>query len=244
MEKETQNISKRLPQEQSSVELREAVIKNLEAALDLIPKLPIHELNVENLEKVEPGTYILNEPPPVDFIKEIPKFMNGESEIGLFCAQGRWIIQINKYLLSKTPSTLKCFEKDRVFQIDMHSHPGTDPGAEQPSEEDIEYLNSTIDGYNYIISENGILEFHIPNDFSEKNITISYCKKIWKDWILEGLKLTEEEFNNIDAWKLKKQFFEKFFGLKVIPWEKISEIKKILDKDQLRIDRYNQILLS
>ena len=235
MEKEFQQMPDFFPQGSCSRdEIKEAVLNHLEATLDLIPGLPIGELNLKNLEQIDSGTYTLNERPPLAFIKELPKFKGGKAEVGLFCIQGKWLIFIGEKLEINLPVILASVNSEGIFQLDMHSHPATHPSAEQPSGYDIPELESTIDGYNYLIGEKGLIEFHLPAKLPGGYSKIYDHSKAWEYWILEELKLFEDEFNERGGRKLKRQFYENFFGLRIIPWENEEEIKRVLVKENLK----------
>ena len=45
---------------------------------------------------------------------------------------------------------------------------------------------------------------------------------------MEDLNLSKTEFNERGGWELKREFFEKYFGLRTIPWENRAEIEGIL----------------
>jgi len=53
-------------------------------------------------------------------------------------------------------------------------------------------------------------------------------RKAWSHWINDELKMTKDEFEKIGGWEMGKRFYEKFFGLRTIPWENAKEIDSIL----------------
>ncbi len=218
-----------LPKKPHSWEdLRVAVRKNLDATLGLVDPLPAQDISLSGLENTDSGTYFLKDRPTVSFMKKLPDFRGGEGEVGLFCIKGRWFISLNDGLETSLPDTLSAVQHDGIFQADIHSHPGDDQGAEQPSREDISKLNSTIDGKNYIISKKGLIEFQKPKKLPGGFTNVNDTERAWRYWIVEELKLSEEEFNKRGGWELKKEFYIKYFGLRTIPWEKETEIASIL----------------
>jgi hypothetical protein len=220
-----------LPQGPHSwTELRDAVLNNLGETINLIPLLPLDSIDLESLETVAPGTYRLYQRPDFDLLRELPLFAEGKREVGVFCIYGNWMITLGDGLRIDLPDTLKSIERDRLFQLDMHTHPGTDPGTEQPSDEDIHKLNSTIDGYQYIFNGKGILEYHLPHQMPGGFTDPIDVGRAWEYWVVQELGLSQEEYEEVGAWEVKRQFFEHFFGLKQIPWEDRSKIEAILDK--------------
>jgi hypothetical protein len=226
-----------LPQKPHSWEqLRVAVRGNLDATLRLIPPLPAADLAIPSLETTVPGTYALSERPTIGLMRALPSFKNGDAEVGLFCVNGKWLISLNKGMETTLPNTLTAIQHDGIFQADIHSHPGDDAGAEQPSREDISKLSSTIDGRNYIISNKGLIEFQRPQNLPGGSSELYDSERAWRNWITEELKLTEDEFNQRGGWELKKEFYAKFFGLRTISWENEEEIENILSaKEQLKV---------
>jgi len=112
----------------------------------------------------------------------------------------------------------------------MHSHPGDDPGSEQPSDDDIFLLDTTIDNSQYIISNAGLIEYHLP-----ENLPGGYpasetynLHPAWRHWIVNDLKLSEAEYVKKGGWELRKEFYEKFYGMRTIPWDYTMEIEAIL----------------
>ena len=112
----------------------------------------------------------------------------------------------------------------------MHSHAGLGPDIEQPSYHDLYQLNSSTDGYNYIINKNGLVEFHLPEQLPGGFTHLFEQQEAWTYWITQELKLTEDEYEKIGGWELKKQFYELYFGLRSIPWDDEEAIERILDK--------------
>lgn len=225
-----------LPKKPHSWEqLRVAVRSNLDATLGLIVPLPIQDLGLPQLETVGVGTYTLESRPSVDFMRELPNFRNGSAEIGLFCVNGKWLIKINEGMETTLPDNLRAIQRDGIFQADIHSHPGVDPGSTQPSDEDLDHLSSTIDGKHYLISNSGMVEYQKPATLPG-GYANSYHRRAWEYWIREEIKLTEEEYNKRGGWKLKREFYEKFFGLRLIPWENEEEIERLLaEKEALHV---------
>lgn len=219
-------------------DLKEAVLGNLDATLDLIPTLPATELNLTTLQGIETGTFLMRVKPSINLLRELPEYKEGAGEVGIFCIKGRWLISLNIGVHTNLPDTLTAIQHENVFQIDMHTHPGDDPGSRQPSNEDIFKLNSTIDGKNYIISKAGLIEFqwtgNLPGNYSHP----TDVHGAWKHWIVEDLKLSEDEYNTRGGWKLKEEFYKKFFKLKIIPWENADEIEDILTSgERLKINK-------
>lgn len=225
-----------IPKKPYSLEqLRIAVRNNLDATLGLVAPLPIQELSLTQLERIEPGSYTLLVRPSVGFLKQLPNFRNGTAEVGLICISGTWIVSVNEGMKTILPALLKAVQNDGIFQADIHSHPGDDPGSTQPSNEDIDVLSSTIDGKHYLITNSGMVEYQKPATLPG-GYTNDYHRKAWEYWIVEELKLSEEEFNQRGGWELKKEFYTKFFGLRTIPWENQEEIERLLaEKEALHI---------
>jgi hypothetical protein len=218
--------------------LKKAVLENLNATVDLIPTLPATEVNLATLQEIEAGTYLLRERPSINLLRELPEHKEGVGEIGIFCINGRWLISLNNDTETYLPDTLTAIQHEGLFQADMHTHPGDDPGSRQPSNEDIYKLNSTIDGKNYIISKAGLIEFQWTGNLPGNNSHPTDVHKAWRHWITEDLKLTEDEFNKRGGWELKEEFYEKFFNLRTIPWENTDEIEGILmGREELKIDK-------
>lgn len=230
-----------LPKKPHSWEqLRVAVRGNLDATLGLIPPLPTTDLAMPYLETTASGTYALSARPTTELMRGLPNYKNGSAEVGLFCVNGMWLISLNEGMETTLPETLTAIHSDAIFQADIHSHPGDDPGAEQPSREDISKLSSTIDGRNYIVSNKGLIEFQRPQNLPGGSSNLHDAERAWKYWITEELKLTKDEFNQRGGWELKKEFYTKFFGLRTIPWENQEEIENILAaKEQLKVDSSN-----
>ena len=110
-------------------DLRVAVLGNLRATIGLLEQIPLQEQTVEELNGIEYGTYVLPETPTVGLLKLFPDYKNGTAEIGLFCIDGQWIISLNEGLEAKLPNPLSAIQHDGIFQADVHSHPGDDPGS-------------------------------------------------------------------------------------------------------------------
>lgn len=218
-------------------DLSKAVLENLDATIDLIEPLPTAEISLESLEKVEPGIYLIPKRPTIDLLRQLPKFKDGTAEVGIFCVNGKWIVSISEGLHASLPHTLEAIEHSHVFQADMHSHPGDDPGSRQPSDSDIYRLDSTVDGKNYIISNTGLIEFELTGNLPGGYTSQRDVHKAWTHWIRVDLKITEDdEFNQRGGWDLKEEFYRKFFNMKIIPWQDIEKIENILlSKEQLRI---------
>lgn len=216
-------------------DLRKAVRSNLDATVDLISPLPTPDITLSSLEGLKPGTYALKQRPSVELLRQLTEYKNGSGEVGLICINGKWLISLNESLNTHLPNILTAIQHDGIFQADIHSHPGDDPGSEQPSDDDIFKLDSTIDGRNYILSRAGVIEFQRPRDLPGGYTKIHDAHKAWTYWIRKELKLTEDKFDKRGGWELKRKFYETFFRLRVIPWENISEIEEILSsKEQLQ----------
>lgn len=225
-----------LPKKPHSWEqLRVAVRNNLDATLGLVAPLPIQELDLTQLERIEPGLYTLPTKPSVGFLKQLPNFRNGTAEVGLICINGAWLVSLNEGMETILPDPLKAIQNDAIFQADIHSHPGADPGSIQPSNEDLDALSSTIDGKHYLVSKSGMMEYQKPATLPGGH-TNDYHRKAWEYWIREEIKLTEKEYNKRGGWKLKREFYENFFGLRLISWENEEEIERLLaEKETLQV---------
>jgi hypothetical protein len=213
----------------SSTELKIAVLANVEKTLDLIKPLPTHDLSLPSLEAVPIGSYYLPTQPSIDFIRSLPHFKKGTAEVGLDKIKDRWMISLMDGLETKLPFPVSALRHEQLFQRSLHSHPGDDPGATQLSRGDIEDLDSTIDGHQQIISDAGVVDYHkptvvLPGGYSQLIDT----EKAWRIWITDELGLNEQQFNERGGWNLKREFHEKYFGLRVIPWENTQEIERIL----------------
>lgn len=228
-----------LPKKPHSWEdLRRAVRSNLDATVNLIPHLPLGDLKLQTLEQLEPGTYILPARPTVPLLRELPRFKGGTVEVGISAVNGKWLVTLGIGLSIRLPETLVAVEHDGLFQADLHTHPGKDPGSTQPSREDVDKLDSTIDGRNYIISSTGIHEFHRPTSLPGGFTELHDEERAWRYWIVNGLKLSEEEYYRRGGWELKRQFHEKFFGLRTISWNHTEEIEELLaSKEELELKK-------
>lgn len=223
-------------------ELRQIVLDNLEDILDSLPKVDLSEV-VGKLEDIEDGLYQCNQPPDIEFLKNENNF-NDNFEIGVYKIKGKWLLNISHSLSVSLPVYLESIQTDRLFEVHMHSHPRDNSkevaedglSMEVPGYGDDLELRSTVDGYCYILSILGVKSFHLPSEPPEGFRTIEDTDKAFTIWISDKLKTSKNyrgEFSMDDLgereyWELQKKFYEKYFGLVNIPWNKEEEIKKIL----------------
>lgn len=127
------------------------------------------------------------------------------------------------------PNTLASIQHSRVFQFDLHSHPGEEALAYVPSIEDGSFLDSTVDGKLHISAKAGLVELSLPQSLPGGFKNLYEIHQAWALWITEDLKLNEAGFERIDGLVLMNQFFRTFFTLRIIPWQNSSEIETLLD---------------
>ena len=214
----------------STDELRDAVIHNIDDVLESIPEVDIERFDKETFERFPEGTYRLTKCPDAEMLSS--KDIYGvKIEIGIHKINGYYLLTITHDLETRLPEYLSVLNGNGMFSLDLHSHPSGGEGSEQPAEGDIFQLGNSRDGRCCIISEKGLKVFSKPKNLPGGFKSYLEAEPAWRYWITQDLKISEEEFEKRGAWNLKREFYEKFFGLRNIPWEQKEEINKILEAD-------------
>ena len=183
--------------------------------------------NIEDINTITPGTYVLTEKPSVELLKSLPYYKNSTSEVGIICFNNVWYIILGEENQLETPLPIefKILKHLGVLQAHIHSHPAIveiNEYAHLPSDGDLDFCNSTIDQCQYVVSEKGILEIH--NNYP-RNIDIT---SIWSEWILKELKLNKEEFMRIGFAKLMTDFCKQKLDSNLLSWEMHKQISEII----------------
>lgn len=218
--------------------LEEKIIETLEEKVNALPPLPISRPTLSSLETIEPGTYLLEYRPEIDFINSLPKFKSGSAEIGLTCVRGKWLITISDNFEVHLPDELKPFEYRGYFSLCLHTHPSDEDTLDLlPSERDVAYTLSALDKCGYIIHENGIVEYkysnNLPGGYSCAHA--EDIEKAWGYWCHIVKKFTKEDFDRLGVENIKQEFYEEFCDYRRIPWDDEMEINRILDKENIKV---------
>ena len=237
MEKEPFNINSYLKESDVSIdELREVILGNLDDILNSLPEIDTTS-NFGKLDSIKDGLYRCNLPPDIEFLKNKNNFIDN-FEIGVYKLKDKWFLNISHSLNVTLPAYLQSIGSEHLFDLDIHSHPHEAPEnnsedhivAETVGHGDYLSLENTIDGYCYIISTEGVKSFHLPQSLPGGFTSVHDTDKAWEYWTTNELKMSRKEILERGYWKLQKEFYEKFFGLTNIPWDKKEEIEKILQK--------------
>lgn len=221
----------------STEELKKIMLEHLDSYLDLLPLLSNQEVTIQDMNDAQPGIYRTVSRPSLRIIQDQSLFLQDSPEFGIFLIKGRWlIVKGNSGKGIELPIQLEVLEHSLIFQLDMHTHPGNDLGSGQPSDKDINKLNSTIDLHQYIASSAGLHEYQYPINLPGGYTELNDVNKSWVYWIKEDLGLSEAEFNIRGGWELKEEFFRQFFGLRTISWDDEMTINEIFKaKESLSI---------
>ncbi|MCB0356236.1 MAG: hypothetical protein KDD40_04475 [Bdellovibrionales bacterium] len=202
----------------STAEIRNMVLNDLDGFLNW---LPTYNNLMEAISIGRTGVFRLLTPPT--HLEVGDSFMY-DGEIGFLKIRGQWIISLNSSNQTIWPIELQSIDKDEVADFDIHSHPGTDPESGVPAFDDTVALGNTKSGKAYISTHKGIIEFQKPQ-YLPGNYNFDQANLAFNFWILNDLKLTEEQYYIIGGWTLQEKFFKKFYHLRYLS---IEEFKKIL----------------
>lgn len=83
------------------------------------------EISLENIEDIKPGTYRLKKIPTIKQIKEFPFYRGSNSEVGLICYRGVWIIHFASEDAREVqfPVDIKALAYTGDLDFFLHSHP-------------------------------------------------------------------------------------------------------------------------
>jgi len=203
--------------------------------LNAFQVLPTEQLSLSILEVLTPGTYRLSQRPSVSLLQQFPEFKRGNAEIGIACLDGNWIMAVGDTdtLRVSWDNSVSVFERHHLFQTQMHSQPGSDQRAFQPSDPDLLSLKDTINGVEYLITRAGLITYHMPDRLPGGFTSLNNLTASWEHWILKDLQLNERKFNKRGGDSWRQEFLEKFFGLRTIPWDSVDEIDQLLASKEL-----------
>lgn len=195
------------------------------------PKLDLSVIkNISDLEEKGEGTFIIDDLPSVDLMKEFPKVFNSSGEVSLFCIENIWFITLSKNGFAYVPTLLDGYIKNGVSKCFLHSHPGEKPCIHWPSFDDLEAIDS-IDRKIYIISYLGITEIDI-----EHAENLDYINERWENFLLdEKVSLTEYQ-NNPDE-TMTRFLYHLGCKVRLISFDQKEEIYNLLkSKENLKND--------
>lgn len=180
------------------------------------------------------GTFALKERPSVEMLSRLPNLRGKEA--GIIYMDGLWVISLTRGLGTEFCEPISEVLGKGIFNMFGHSHPIDPRGKEGilgrclPSGTlDEMTTENTRDGFAYIFSELGLVEFHRPTQ-------ISFCdtdRLIWKTREESGV---GEKFRLSGGFEVLyrhlQSFYQTYFGLRIIPWNNSIEIENILNSKE------------
>ncbi len=224
----------------STDELHRLVRTHIRQVLELVPQVDAPEMTITELEKLPLGCYVLPRKPSLQFLRELPNFHGGKSEVGVCCLQGQWLvttIESGQEFITRWPELISAAKRSGLCQMDIHSHPGDDGGSRLPSFSDICRMNEAIDRKMYIACRAGLLEIVFPETLPGGYTHPTDISRSWDYWILTELKLTHDEYCKRGR-ALERDFYKQFFGMRIIPWSESEEIDKRITQGELLRKEY------
>jgi len=194
-----------------SDELRLVVLENLEDILSSFPEIDLS--NVEEISRLEDGTYQCKMPPDIPFLKNEKNYTSGDIEMGVFKIKGKWLFTVSHSLVTGLPDYLESIENDGLFDFDGHSHPGgEEEGSEVPGRGDVSKLKNTIDGYCHIMSRKGMKSFCLPHYLPGGFVSLDDAGKAMEYWKQNELHIDDSDGKNLSIGNYKKSFMKSFSG--------------------------------
>ncbi len=125
------------------------------------------EISLDNIEDIKPGTYRLKKIPKIKQIKEFPFYKGGNSEIGLICYHGVWIIHFAGEDARKVqfPIDIKALAYMGDLDFFLHSHPPLQGEIKYwlPSIDDLDFSKSTHSLTQFISTDRGLVKLKVTN---------------------------------------------------------------------------------
>ena len=151
------------------------------------------EISLDNIDDIKPGTYRLKKIPTIKQIKEFPFYKGSNSEIGLICYHGVWIIHIASEGAREVqfPIDIKALAYMGDLDFFLHSHPPLQGDIHYwlPSINDLDFSKSTHSLTQFISTDRGLVKLKVVNR------DISYAEKFRKYAF-------DEVHGNYDTFKL------------------------------------------
>ncbi len=211
--------------------LRSLVRAHTKAIVRALPQAP-QRLTVEGAGCLQGGVYRLATPPSVGFVRSMPRFRDGQSELGLLRVGDQWLVLMGRAdeATLSFPDALKFLDLD----LDLHSHPGTDAEAFVPSDLDLHQLltDTPSNGHMFISTEPGLMVFGGHNRLTappEGSFPRRLFGELFRDYVHRERGLTPEAFERLGGWTVRRNFFEDRYGLQTMGWADEAQVRRWLE---------------